>query len=291
MFHRILVLLDGTAGGEQALPFAEYLARETASALLLARIAPVTQWNAAGTGRLVWPSVYQNAVATEEEQARAYLTSLALDMTKSGLHVETYVRDGEPTNEVLALTARTDVDMVVMASHARSGAARLALGSLADHLVRYGKVPVMIVRNNDASDGAVQLTHCVVPLDGSSIAAEALDTVVQLAGVVCHRVTLVRVVDPGASSPDAADARGYLERTREQAIERIGRQDCVVESHLLIGEAAQQIIEFARNQGDLIVLATHGRTGIRRWALGSVAERIVHAAPIPLILVRPHQPQ
>lgn len=287
MFHRILVPLDGTAGGEQALPPAEYLARETASMLLLARIAPVTKWNAAGSGRLVWPPVYENAVATEEEQARAYLTSLALDMNKRGLRVETYVQYGEPTDELLALDAQTDVDVIVMASHARSGAARLALGSLADHLVRYGKAPVMIVRNRGASHDAVHLDHGVVPLDGSPIAAGALEMVIQLAGVVIHRVTLVRAVDPTAPSSEAEDARRYLEAIREQLLERVGRQDFVVESRLLYGDAAQQILEYTRNEGDLIVMATHGRTGLQRWALGSVAERVVHDVMIPLILVRP----
>ncbi|HUY78847.1 MAG TPA: universal stress protein [Ktedonobacterales bacterium] len=291
MLHRILVPLDGTAGGEQALPLAEYLARETDSALLLARIAPITQWNAAGPGREVWPEIYDNAVATEEEQARAYLNHLALAITNRGLRVETYVRTGEPTEDLLALDAQTDVDLIVMASHMRSGAARLALGSLADHLVRYGKAPVMIVRNSGASHDPIHLDHGVVPLDGSSIAAGALEMVIQLAGVVIHRVTLVRAVDPTAPSSEAEDARRYLEAIREQLLERVGRQDFVVESRLLYGDAAHQILGYTHNEGDLIVMATHGRTGLQRWALGSVAERIVHTATIPLILVRPQQLQ
>jgi nucleotide-binding universal stress UspA family protein len=137
----------------------------------------------------------------------------------------------------------------------------------------------------------------LVPLDGSELAECVLPHVKAIAaGDGTGQVILLRVVEPlPAGTPPAIDfeivrkagvkaAEEYLARTKTELI----KEGLNVEAQVLIGRPAETIIEFAqRNKVDLITLATHGRSGITRWVLGSVADRLVRSSSIPVLLIRP----
>jgi nucleotide-binding universal stress UspA family protein len=137
----------------------------------------------------------------------------------------------------------------------------------------------------------------LVPLDGSELAEVVLPHVKEIAaGYGEGKVMLLRIVEPlPAGTPPAVDfevvqkagakaAEEYLARMKAQ----LSKEGLNVEAKVLIGRPAETIIEFAqRNKVDLITLATHGRSGITRWVLGSVADRLVHSSSIPVLLIRP----
>ncbi|MBI2322556.1 MAG: universal stress protein [Chloroflexi bacterium] len=144
--------------------------------------------------------------------------------------------------------------------------------------------------------------HVLVPLDGSATAEAAMPHAEALARQGGARLTLLRVLPPPDSYviPEAvfvdreqvmrsleAEALGYLRAVRE----RLEGGGLTVRTTTRVGDAATAILDTARAVGaDLIVMATHGRSGLGRWALGSVADRVVRAAGVPVLLVRPSEP-
>jgi nucleotide-binding universal stress UspA family protein len=145
-------------------------------------------------------------------------------------------------------------------------------------------------------------TRILVPLDGSKLAERALPVAEELTRLMRTPLHLVRVVDPteldlrgygiyetvlaqGASSPfltdEAAAAHAYLERMTAREIE----QGLGASSEVRHGIAAREIVAVAQ-PGDFIVMSTHGRGGLARWFLGSVAEEVVRRAPVPVLMIR-----
>jgi nucleotide-binding universal stress UspA family protein len=137
----------------------------------------------------------------------------------------------------------------------------------------------------------------LVPLDGSELAECVLPHVKAIAsGCQVKDVVLLRVVEPlPPGTPPAVNfevvekagvkaAQEYLGRTKA----RLAKEGLSVKTEVLIGRPAETIIDFAqRNNVDLIALATHGRSGIRRWVFGSVADRVVRSCSVPIVLIRP----
>ena len=136
------------------------------------------------------------------------------------------------------------------------------------------------------------LSRILVPLDGSPLAESVLPQVVELANLRKAEVVLVRVVLahnlPGANPADAQvraveSAQGYL--TKIEA--GLAAQGLTVQDVVRYGHAAEEILDHTRTNGiDLIAMSTHGRSGFRRWVLGSVAETVARHAPVPVLLLR-----
>ncbi len=289
--YTILVPLDGSELAERALPIAFRLAAATHSKLLLVRVVPATTWAFAVPGGLATPAVYQQIMDDEQRVARDYLASVADRAHREGIATDTLVVTGEPASTLIDLEPSAQVKMVVMASHGRTGLARFALGSVADRVTRAGHTPVMIVRPFDEESRQARLEHALVPVDGSPLAESALSPLDQLAGSVVRSVTLMRVVDPDAPTGETAAAQQYLEQLRATLAQRLTGRECILDSVVVHGNAAEQIIERSEHASDLVIMATHGRTGAPRWAFGSVADRVLQGIQKPLLLVRaPTQP-
>jgi len=140
-----------------------------------------------------------------------------------------------------------------MCSHGRGGPARFALGSVADRLLRYGTSPLLLVR---AFGEPMSMEQVVVPLDGSALAEEVLSMLGLLAGMIVQEVILLRVVGEAGEGPEA---EGYLEGIAQ----RLRPTRVRFSLRIAQGDAGQAIIELAET-GKLVVMATHGRTGLRR---------------------------
>jgi nucleotide-binding universal stress UspA family protein len=197
--------------------------------------------------------------------------------------------------------------LTVLASHGRGPVARAWLGSVADRFVRTSSAPVLLVRAADeapepdlASD--LPLTRVLVPVDGSRRSEAALEPATELAGPDGVEYTLLRVVE----SPHALGSLWFphaVELTEEQ-VESVrdaaqGEADATARTLADRGYAVEPIVEFgapvaavvldvaARRTPDLIAISTHGRGGVRRLLLGSVADKVVRGAECPVLVVRP----
>jgi nucleotide-binding universal stress UspA family protein len=269
MTQPILVPLDGSNLAEQALPYAQQLA-EPGCQLILLEVGQV-----------------------EDE----------LDLLErhgdSCAALETAV--GDPAEQILRVAKDLNVGLIVMTTHGRGALGRWAFGSVADAVTRTSPVPVFVVRPRD---GDIEITpvvqRVVVPLDGSPIAEEALPTATSLAQRLHVPVHLVTAIDVTRLLPvemmptvafDAAlyeetlaqleaDATAWLTQTAEQL-----QHEGVATTWAIVHGSPFLAISDAVKPGDVIVMTSHGRSGAKRWLLGSVAEKLIREGPVPVVLV------
>ena len=274
---RILVPLDDSPEARVALPYAAALATPGTEIVLLT----------------VVPS------ATDAGTARAGLETAAQRLRVAGQTVRTEVVTGDPARCIVDMAADLRAEMIVIASHGRGAFGRLIYGSVADQVGRESPVPVMVVRFRQVQPGPVGITRLVVPLDGSSRAEAALPVATTISRRLGTPILLVRVVDPtdlmpavgvGEAIPfeiyDEAEkeleqeARRYLDTVAQ----KLREQGLPVASSMLMGSSASAIEE-ATHLGDVLVLSSHERTGVMRWLMGSVAEKLTREDEAPVILV------
>jgi nucleotide-binding universal stress UspA family protein/uncharacterized protein (DUF302 family) len=272
MYTQIMVPLDGSDLAEQALPCAQRLAAVTGATLHVVRVVEPP----APPARVRAPiDAYNTFMREQIAEAQVYLTAVQARLSPASVPVHTTYLVGECTDALLSYEQRAGIDLVVMCSHGRSGAARLLLGSVAASLVKYSAAPVMLVR---ACGEPVDLEHAIIPLDGSARAEAALRVLEGLAGSVIRQVHLLRVIDAGVDDPSA---EAYLAKVRQ----RLAPFGLACTTEVTWGDAAEQIIARAGPTA-LVLMATHGRTGIVRWALGSVADRVARGGVAAVLLVR-----
>ena len=299
----ILVPLDGSALAETALPWAVVLATRWRAPLVLARVVALRSHAAVS---LADAALAAGAYEYEEQEARAYLerSASALRAAHPDVEVRGEVVCGDAAGALLDLEQQVDARVVVLTTHGRTGLARWARGSVAETIVRYGAAPVLLVRPWDRDETAAHLDgmareglRVLVPLDGSPLAQGVLPLVSDLAAGARGELILAGVVRPPdehAIGPyyhphfqdDRRALREYLSHRRADA-EQAGiraRSAVGVES-----DVATALIDLASiESADVIALSTHGRGAIGRLLYGSIADRVAHAARVPVLLYRPH---
>jgi nucleotide-binding universal stress UspA family protein len=272
MFHNILVPLDGSELAERVMPLLGHLAPQSAITLHVVRVVnPIPP----GVVNPRVPYVNQEMVDAEFAAATAYLEKMQTQLTAQGFTVQVQQLTGDPASGLLDYERSGQIDLVAMCSHGRTGLARFALGSVAERLIRYGVAPVLLVR---AFGPLAVPTHTVVPLDGSARAEKALGVLPGLSRELDQQVTLLRVVQ---HDEDRAAAEAYL----QQMAARPELADLAVTTEVWNGDVVNAIQAVAGSDA-LVVMGTHGRTGLARWALGSVADRVTHGNTDAVLLVR-----
>ena len=278
MFQQIMVPLDGSELAERALPCAERLGVAAGATLHLVHVIELAPPLTGPFAPAYLPeSVYDDLVAQDTQQATAYLDKMRERVAAGGVPVRTAQRVGYAAATLLDYERDAGIDLVVMCSHGRSGLARFALGSVAERLLHHGAAPVLLVRPFGDPD-PVTLQHAVVPLDGSERAEEALWVVDQLARDIVHEVTLLRVIGAAQDGPEA-------ERYLDAVARRLTQEHLACRRRVEQGDPAETIIDVAGTD-KLVVIATHGRSGLTRWALGSVADRVARGGAAAVLLVR-----
>ncbi|MCP4605274.1 MAG: universal stress protein [Proteobacteria bacterium] len=236
--------------------------------------------------------------------ARRYLDEMANDLNSRNISAKSEVGVGNSAAEIVDYADKEEIDLILMATHGSSGIKRWLLSSVAAKIVRDTERPVVLIRAKDGLPAVSRkgaLSKIFVPLDGSSESEASLPYVEHLAFKLNIETVLIQVVEQiyyvygdthgGASIPYSPEemkpitiaAAEYLQKVNE----RLRNQGINSAFEIRTGHVAEQIIEFADEIGaDLVAMSTHGRSGIRRWALGSVAEKVVHERNNPLLLVR-----
>lgn len=300
-YRTIMVPLDGSDFSRQAVPVAADLASRTGASV---RLVCVHTGLPPGPGGVV-PDDLARADEELAGEERAMLDAVAEELRSRGVEVEAALERGSVVRE-LTRVAEEEADLVVMATHGRGPLTRLWLGSTADGLVRRCTAPVLLVRpRGDGAEGEAgrtPLRHLLVPLDGSPVARHVLGAARALAEATGARLTLFRAVQPvmgpGFAPPDFpqgvdAAATGVLEDDVSERLERTARE--LREEGLEVAvevtrspDTARAILEAASELGaDATAMATHGRGGVRRLLLGSVADKVLRASEHPVLLVRP----
>jgi nucleotide-binding universal stress UspA family protein len=299
MYRSLLVPLDRSPFAEQALPLGLNIARRASARLDLVAVHALYALEDPHAGWCAFDH-YRDAECKRQEQH--YLDTTAKRLTAGApVPVTAEVLSGsnvlpETVAESLLEQARVRrTDLIVMATHGRAPLSRFALGSVADEMIRRASVPILLVRPNESTPELLPepaLNNILIPLDGSPLAQQALGPALDLACLMQARCILLRVVEPrstyheGANGlPEKAEAEIYLRRIAA----RLREQGLHVRTRLIAAQhVAEAILEEAKGQGsNVIALATHGRGGIQRLLLGSVADMLVRLAACPLLVYRP----
>lgn len=286
--QRILVPLDGSPLAERALPYAETLARRTGARLVLLRTVEAHALTVRGR------SEARGALMIEAE---TYLDGVAARLRERGFSVDLVLSDGNAAEEIEEEIVLRAIDLVVMATHGRSGLGRWVYGSVAECVLHLAEVPVLLVRawQSEPSGDFAAAPRIVVPLDGSHFAEAALPVARDLAKTLGGELLLVRAVAP----PDIAlvSAMTYITfdtdeelATATTYLNTIAAANPDIPTKILAypGPSVPVIAAAAReNDAALIVMATHDRSGFGRFLLGSVADMTLREGSVPLLLVRP----
>jgi nucleotide-binding universal stress UspA family protein len=274
VLQQILLPTDGSELSELAVPVAEMIARAQGASITLARVVRYPSWMLDDQTEYITPENYEELVGSLDLGAQEDLNRIAAQV--KDVPVKTEVLHGTPGAALLDLEEQLHPDLLVMASHGRTGLARFTMGSVADLMIREGAVPVMLVRSHEAV--ASKLENALVPLDGSTLAEQALPMVEALAGKPLRRVVLVQAI---SAPEDQTMATEYL----ESIASRLGPLGLEVTHRVDVDDPADAITHAAQGM-DLIILSTHGRGGFDRVRHGSIAERATRHLPIPTLLVR-----
>jgi nucleotide-binding universal stress UspA family protein len=293
MLNTILVPLDGSTLAERVLPYAVHLGRAAGARLLLVH---VTAGHGDRSNGPLWEALHEPPEATARRLA---FVSIAERLRAEGLAVEGVVRGGEPADVILETAREQSVGLIAMATHGRGGLGRWLYGSVADQVVRRAEVPTLLVPA--AAEGAwteERPLRVLVPLDGSVLSEDALQLLADLDARLRAELLLLRVVEPVppqvthqaamAARSYYQDALGEARRYLDRVAHRLRSQAIPVSVRTLIGPPAPAIAATAREQEiDLIAMATHGRGGMARLVMGSVATGTLQRAGLPVLVVRP----
>jgi nucleotide-binding universal stress UspA family protein len=293
MYNRILVPLDGSQLAEQVLPYVKLLAKETKCHMELLQ---VIEYSPA-------PTHPRQVRANLTGEAQKYLKKAAASLKSSGLTVSSLVHHGDPASDIIAEAESEPETLIAMATHGQSGLARWMLGSVTDKVLHAATNPLLVVRahEQEATTTGEMLENVIVPLDESLLAEQALPHAVHLARTMGLRVILLRVTpDTGDYyrnmeyvPSDFEDFAQFADGQAMEYLHKVGRKlrdqgFPLVEERLLHGHPAATIVDLARETPHcLVAMTTHGRSGVGRWLLGSVADRVLRHSAGPVLMVRP----
>jgi nucleotide-binding universal stress UspA family protein len=205
---------------------------------------------------------------------------------------------GAAADVILRYAKNNDIDLIVMGTHGRRGLGHLFLGSVAEEVVRLANCPVLTIREREELQQVDGLSRILVPVDYSEHATEALSYAKEIAATYGAKLQLLHVIEETAvpSFYCMGEVASHMrqEGLRDQAILEMERlcdetsgPEVDTELHTIEGYATHDIVEFAKeSSSDLIMIATHGLTGIKHLLLGSVAEKVVRMAPCPVFTVK-----
>ena len=319
-----LVPLDGTVRSEAALPLAARIARNAQATLVLVKVVsfvseywmPITP---------TYPIMAQTAIDADVEEATAYLERIAADPKLAGITIKTSVQCGQVAPTILAVAASFGGDLIVLCHHGSTGALHWIMGSVAEMVARHAAIPVLVLREGATSLGgtaadSAQPLRLLVPLDGSAGAQAALEPGAELLTALAAprqktALHLARVIPPVEgkygdlgellyTSSELSRAKHFLRQTtallREGSLApTIAHQHMPVTWSVLVDSDVSDALVRLAEQGEetegagvfggceLLTIATHGRAGVQRWVMGSIAERMLAATMRPILIVHP----
>lgn len=303
-FRALLVPLDGSQEGEQALPVAQMIAAQQRAAVHLVHVhTPNDPISIEGM-----PVLDAQLHSLGSQHEHTYLDRIAQPLrADASLVLTTAVLDHPVAPALLRYAGENDIDLLLLTSHGHGGFVPAWLGSVADALVRNSHLPVLLVRPTNDVAQPPSMEQILVPLDGSATSEQVLPWALALGQPASALFTLLHVVNPSARSelqidwPEDADDVVEIAQQRIRAAERylhivaerLRGEGAKVETRIVIErQAATAILDEAQNgQNTLIALATHGRSGVARLLLGSVADKIVRGASVPVLVYRPQDEQ
>jgi nucleotide-binding universal stress UspA family protein len=298
MFKKILVPLDGSPMAELAVQPALTLAKAGDGELILLRSTkPVftSLPEYAGEYEWAWPV---ESYDESHEAAQQYLHDLNAGIQSAEVAVRSQVVDGDEAGAIIGIAEAEEVDLIVMTSHGRSGARRKLLGSVTERVLHHASCPVLVIRSE------MPVKRIVITLDGSPLSEKALGPGLFLAQSFGADATLLRVnpiisilgFDYGAQV--AGEAEEYVRRGAHEhaetylayAARRMVHAGIGADTAVIDGPVVDSILDYIEgSRVDLLIMTTHGRSGLKRWVYGSVTSKVLSGSKCSMLIIRPPQ--
>jgi len=302
MFKKILVPVDGSSVARGILPYVTQLAKGLEIPIVLLSVVDPRHF---GEGRSLRARNQQflneeNFEIAVSEMEQRLKKELVEPLEKEGLQAEAVAALGEPAEEIVRTAEKEGCDLIAMSTHGRGRLGRAVLGSVTYKVVHLSRLPTLIINPDKAKKYGEEegtISRIIAPLDGSELAETSLPYVIALAKRFSLEVDLVQVVEiiRGSGdefySPAYVDAQIDLEKWAADYIgsiaEKLDREGIKANSNILEGySAATLIVDFARQTpSDLIVLTTHGYSGVKELVFGGVAEALVIESGDPVLVI------
>jgi len=311
MFRLIQVPLDGSPFAEHALPLAVGLAQRDRATLHVVRVyVPIADVYLYRHGPL-YANLDQELMEHTCNSLDAIVTSIA---ESTGFRATPVPLRGAVAETIVQHASTSGADLLIMTTQGRGPLSRFWFGSVADSLVRQSSIPILFVRPQEETPDFAQpptIRHVLIPLDGSQLAEQALEPALNLGNADQGEYTLLRVVPailPAAYDPISGrvnvglytswhqqlndlkrqlegEAQDYL----EQLAERLRAQSLQVHTRVMSHEQpATAILDTASSLGtDAIALTTRGQGGLKRLLLGSIADKVLRGATMPVLICPP----
>ena len=300
MYTRILIPLDGSKTAEKVLPYARYLAGRFKIPIELLAVVDIAEMAAQMSAEKA--QFLDTVVEDGVRHSTVYLRGVASSFPDAD--VKCTVAKAQAADAIIERGEADTAMLITMATHGRSGLNRFLLGSIAEKVLRGTANALLLVRATEEakSAGEAALKSIIVPLDGSELAESVLPMVAGLAKTLDLEVELFRAyhIPYNALAGDDGFYVGNYEAliagVREEASEYLDKKvtevkklgvakvSCVTKE----GSAGDEIIALERKTpGGLIAMCSHGRSGVKRWVLGSVAEIVVRHSGGPVLITRP----
>jgi len=290
-FRKILCAIDFSEGSRKAMVRAARLAKQHDCELVVAHAWYLPPASVAG--EFVYPSELVKGIIDDHERE---LASAVEDARKLTPRVSMKMLDGEPWVKIVEVAeADPDIDLVILGTHGRTGLGRVFLGSVAEMVVRHAPCSALVIPN-EAEASAFARILC--PIDFSESSRRALDLALELEPTSARTVTLLHVVEPPRvyAAEGAIDVHPGLGGESQKLLETwgataIAKRPAKLAAVVRIGRPATQILAMLGEDKsfELVAVGSHGRTGLQRMLLGSVAERVVRHAGRPVLVARPRR--
>jgi nucleotide-binding universal stress UspA family protein len=313
MFKKMLVPLDGSKLAEEVFPYAKALASRLRLELHFLNVSlleesatlPMRQTYVEKMAEIVSSQINEYPKRTESQNENTPVMAFGKAVI------------GYPPDEILKYADANEIDIILIATHGHSGIKRWMLGSVAHKIIHASKVPVWLVRsgvpNDIIFDQQAQRT-ILVPLDGSKMAESVLpyaEALVKQRGPVPIEIVLLSVCEPDllpeisyyiqTEYPPSRPLKHeeYVKQETEKTIQacrsylaqmaaKLAQKEIKVRTEVLTGNPSEELIKYAnKNQLQLIVMASHGRSGFSHLTIGSVAEKVLYGVNVPVFLITP----
>ena len=286
---KILVPLDGSELSEKVLAHIEILARKANTKIILLRVVP-----------FLWPSEFMHVREMGDKmdkEASDYLFSIENKLGEKGIKGEICVHEGNVPEVICDVAREKGVDLIAMSTHGRGVLKRWALGSVADKVIQISHTPVLLYRSTREKMTGSHYKNVLIPLDGSLFSenifpqaryfVELFKAKVWFLYVInTHLLESFTVIKDSISEKEekfVENIRNYFSTLEKRVKETGASYELVIKK----GNPAETICGFVEeNEIDLIAISTHGRGGISRWALGSVADKVVQSSLKSVLLIR-----
>jgi nucleotide-binding universal stress UspA family protein len=303
MYRNIMVPTDCSGFDREAIRVGLRVAARSEAKLTLVRVLTTGAYFGAGDTLRSRPSSVAS-IEKDRDNALTELYALAAECRRfADVDVTVAVESGPVADALVGYAKRHEIDLIVISSHGRGGFSRLSLGNVTDSLIRHTNIPVLVVKPaasylNPQVRGAFK--RIIVPLDGSALAEQILEPVMALAALEDSEIVLLNVIKRADEHPnadeqprtpwwerDVAAGKAYLSRVAQE----IGRCNIGISTEIIVGaDIAEEIAAYtARQNADLVAMATHGRGGLSRTLRGSVADSFTRAARMSILVFRPSE--